>query len=111
MISKFVAVLSILFCLKSYAIEPRIEPLMALKVDKTGVSIRVESGGCTDKTSFQIKRSLTRDGAGQRLTFVRAEEDSCLALLRSGVLLSFSWQDLRLPVGALVKIENPIKCR
>lgn len=74
------------------------------------IEYRVSSNGCTDKESFEVAvRPRADDRYAVRLE--RTRTDNCRALLRDGVVVSYSFEELGLPEGADVEIENPVRRR
>ncbi len=74
------------------------------------VTFRVTSNGCTDETYFDIdvdRRSNDKYSVG----IMRAKPDRCRALVSDGVEVSWSYDDLGIPAGADVRIENQVRRR
>ncbi len=77
------------------------------------LSFRVDSGGCTDETSFTV--SVRKDAglpAGvphYRLTIERVRADDCKALVLEGVLIELDLQKAAgLTGGYTISVENPV---
>lgn len=83
------------------------ERLYAASVDADGVRVRAASNGCTDVEDFDAK--VRRRGDDRfAVRFYREDADYCRALLPDGVELFFAYEDLGLPPGVSVTIDNPI---
>lgn len=85
---------------------PSIEPLMGVMTSWSGVYIQAHSSGCTDKNSFAVKKDRSSDVT--KLTFVRIEEDPCLALYVFGQVISYSFEELGLESGEKFFVTNPL---
>jgi hypothetical protein len=84
------------------------EPLEAVrKVDFDGqkLSVVVGSNGCTEAASFEVK---ILDGDPAELTLTRRAPDLCKALVREGVVVSWTYAELGLETGDAVRVMNPI---
>lgn len=84
----------------------RVEPLMGVITAWSGVYIQAHSSGCTDKSSFIVKKDRSDDVT--RLTFVRVEEDPCLALYVFGKVINYSFEELGLESGEKFFVTNPL---
>lgn len=74
------------------------------------VTFRVTSNGCTDETYFDI--DVDRHGDDKySIGIMRTQPDRCRALLRDGVEVSWSYDDLGIPAGADVRVENQVRRR
>lgn len=74
------------------------------------VTFRVTSNGCTDETHFDI--DVDRHGSDKySVGIMRTKPDRCRALLRDGVEVSWSYEDLGIPAGADVRVENQVRRR
>ncbi len=82
-----------------------LEPLLAVKVVREGLTIRVSSNGCTSKESIAwfVEKSRGR----YAVAFGRRRVDSC-AQPPTAVDLTFSYEELGLPRGARVAVVNPL---
>ncbi|PIS11767.1 MAG: hypothetical protein COT73_02195 [Bdellovibrio sp. CG10_big_fil_rev_8_21_14_0_10_47_8] len=88
---------------------PHIEKILGVSVDEQGVHLQVMSGGCTNKDSFQ---ALVRRQRGViELSFERINSDECLAHLPFGETLNYSYQDLGLQLGDIIRIKNSVEFR
>ena len=77
------------------------------KVDFDGqrLNVVVGSNGCTEASSFEVK---IKDGDPAELTLTRRTPDLCRALVREGVTVSWTYDELGLKSGAAVRVLNPI---
>lgn len=94
--------------LTAQAIETRIEPLLGNSVGTSGVKIQVESGGCTYKDSFVVKRRLDVKSQVTQLLFQRVLADTCESYRPAGKSIHFSYEELQLERGQSFQIANPL---
>lgn len=79
-------------------------------VTADAVTFRVTSNGCTDQSYFDV--DVDRRGEGRYdVTIERREADKCRALLQDGVELTWTFDELRIPEGADVRIGNQVRRR
>jgi len=71
-----------------------------------GIEIDAPTGGCTTKDSFSTSTSVTSGGEVE-IVFHRKDDDNCKGNFPGGVNLLFTWNDIRIPAGSKVKVENP----
>lgn len=89
-----------------------LEPLLGASVYSNTVKIRVASGGCTTKESFEVKKTTDSKKQAVKLFFVRVVADSCEndnldAYLPDGVVLSYDFNELGIMRGQSVYVGNP----
>lgn len=94
--------------LAAHEIANRIEPLLGVHVDSTGIEIQVESGGCTHKNSFAVKKRLNQRYQVVQLLFLRVEADTCEANWPAGRKIFFSYEDMQLQGGESFQVTNPL---
>lgn len=77
------------------------------KVDFDGqrLSVVVGSNGCTEASSFEVK---IKDADPTELSLIRRTPDLCKALVREGVVVSWTYAELGLKAGEQVRVLNPI---
>ena len=77
------------------------------KVDFDGqrLNVVVGSNGCTEASSFEVK---IKDSDPTELSLIRRTPDLCKALVREGVVVSWTYTELGLQPGAVVRVKNPI---
>ena len=77
------------------------------KVDFDGqrLSVVVGSNGCTEASSFELK---IKDGDPAELSLTRRTPDLCKAIVREGVVVSWTYAELGLNTGQHVRVLNPI---
>lgn len=82
-----------------------LEPLIAVTVERQGLTIRIPSHGCTGKESIAwfVEKSRGR----YTVAFGRRRVDSC-GRPPTAVDLTFSYEELGLPKGARVAVINPL---
>lgn len=77
------------------------------------ISFRVDSGGCTDASSFKVRigrqEGLTPKSAHYQLTIERVRIDECRAVLWEGVVIGLDLErDLGLRGTYTVSVANPV---
>ena len=89
------------------------EVLMGLAADSKTLTVRVESGGCTEKKDFYIDVQKTGERALHHvLTIYRIRRDECKAFLMDGVELKFDLnKDLGLSGFYTYSVANKIRGR
>ena len=81
--------------------------LRAVNIGDTGVTIRMDSNGCTNKET--VEASVDQDGRNEyEIGFDRTREDNCRAYFPNGVELTWSYDELGIPEGAHVRVLNDI---
>ena len=77
------------------------------KVDFDGqrLTVVVGSNGCTEASSFEVK---IKDADPTELSLIRRTPDLCKALVREGVVVSWTYAELGLKAGEQVRVLNPI---
>jgi hypothetical protein len=84
------------------------EELMAAEHTASGITITVETGGCTDKSDFEVASTPPKDGKAS-VEFRRLNKDSCKGFFPAGLKLDFTWADLKVPQGTKLVVKNPIE--
>lgn len=87
--------------------------LRDLSVHEGKIRFRVDSGGCTDASSFKVRvrreEDLTPKSAHFQLTIERVRADECKAMLREGVVIELDLRrDLGLKGPYTVSVGNPV---
>ena len=82
----------------------RFESLYGAQFDERGFSVRMNSNGCTTKDTVEAR--VERDGARTKIAVVRLKPDNCKALMREGVWLTWSLQELGLAKDQVVEVQN-----
>ena len=77
------------------------------KVDFDGqrLSVVVGSNGCTEASSFEVK---IKDADPAELSLIRRAPDLCKAVVREGVVVSWTYAELGLNTGQHVRVLNPV---
>lgn len=83
----------------------QLEPIHAAAFTKDQAVFWVTSNGCTDKDD--LKPFIHREGRTSTITLRRLEEDHCDRPMVDGVELQWSFEELGLPPGASVAVNNP----
>ncbi len=83
----------------------QLEPIHAAAFTKDQAVFWVTSNGCTDKDD--LKPFIHREGRTSTITLRRLEEDRCDRPMVDGVELQWSFEELGLPPGASVAVNNP----
>lgn len=85
----------------------RIEPVYAAAVAGDVAVVRVGSNGCTSKAD--LVPHLSR-GVGQAvLTVRRTQTDSCSRPQHDGLELRWTFEELGLPSGTMLVVNNPLR--
>lgn len=86
-----------------------VEPLKSLARSAKGVSVRVYTGGCTDKSHFEWTKSQdTANKEPIELVLHRTQKDNCYAHIPEGIALDFSYDELGVAADAVFTIGNPV---
>lgn len=81
--------------------------LMGADVSADVITVRVTSNGCTTKDF--IGANVNKSGDDRfSVGFYREREDYCRAYLPDGVSLSWTFEELGIPDGAVVRIRNDV---
>ncbi len=84
---------------------PELEPLLAVRTEADGLTIRVASRGCTKREDFVFR--VEPRGQGVAVAFARRRLDVCRAPDAAPVELRFGYDALGLRPGQDVLILNP----
>jgi hypothetical protein len=87
--------------------------LLDLSIRDGRVSFRVDSNGCTDAGSFEVRVSreegITAKAPHYRLTIQRVRIDECKAMLWEGVVIELDLEkDLGLTGAYTLSVTNPV---
>ena len=82
----------------------RAEAIYGARFDERGLTLRVNSNGCTRKEDFAMR--VDRAGSVTRVLAVRIKPDYCRALIRGGVDLTWSHAELGVRRGVDVRVMN-----
>ena len=82
-----------------------LEPIHAAAFTKDEAVFWVSSNGCTDKEDLIPIVSL--QGGAAIITLRRIDEDKCEQDLVQGVELKWSFEELGLPPGSPISVNNP----
>ena len=82
-----------------------LEPIHAAAFTKNEAVFWVSSNGCTDKSDLIPIVSL--QGGAAVITLRRIDEDKCKQDLVQGVELKWSFEELGLPPGSPISVNNP----
>ena len=83
----------------------QLEPIHAAAFTRDLAVFRVSSNGCTDKAD--VKPFITRLKDSAVITLRRLDEDRCTRPVKDGVQLQWTFEELGLPPGANVVVNNP----
>lgn len=83
----------------------QLEPIHAAAFTKDLAVFWVSSNGCTRKDDVRPFVTQTRDSAV--ITLRRMDEDRCSRPMAEGVQLEWTFEELGLPPGASVSVNNP----
>lgn len=82
------------------------EALFGYNVTGSGISIRVFTGGCTEKNNFKLKRQTKPYGL--EIEFERVSDDRCKGNFPYGIIIDYSWEELGIPPNSNFIISNKI---
>lgn len=83
----------------------QLEPIHAAAFTRDLAVFRVSSNGCTDKAD--VKPFITRLKDSAVITLRRLDEDRCTRPVKGGVQMEWTFQELGLPSGVTVVVNNP----
>ncbi|WP_162938836.1 hypothetical protein [Brevundimonas naejangsanensis] len=83
----------------------QLEPIHAVAFTRDLAVFRVSSNGCTDKSD--VKPFITRLKDSAVITLRRLDEDRCTRPVKDGVQIEWTFEELGLPSGAHVVVNNP----
>lgn len=83
-------------------------PIFGYKSDEENISILVASGGCTDRSNFELEVSAKSDSVGDynQITFIKAKGDGC----ESGpmkVWIQFPFDEIGIDGNETFTVTNP----
>lgn len=87
----------------------QLEPIHAAAFTQDRAVFWVTSNGCTAKTD--VKPFITRLRDSAVITLRRLDEDKCTRPMSDGVQVQWTFEELGLPPGASVTVNNPIMIR
>jgi len=87
----------------------QLEPIHAAAFTRDTAVFWVSSNGCTSKAD--VKPFITRLRDSAIITLRRVDEDQCAQPRSDGVQLQWSFEELGLPPGAAVSVNNPYMMR
>ena len=82
------------------------ETLRAARFDNGALIARVDSNGCTTASDFAV---TIAEGDPTDVTLTRQSPDLCKALVPEGVELRWTYEDLGLETGDVVRVTNPVR--
>lgn len=87
--------------------------LWELSIGKGKISFRVDSNGCTDAGSFEVRvireQGITAEAPHHRLRIERVRIDECKAMLWDGVVIELELErDLGLTGTYTFSVTNPV---
>lgn len=82
------------------------ESLLGLRVTSKGIAYYVYSGGCTDKSDFQV---YMLESYPVQLQLVRTKPDVCKVYVPDGVKIFFRWDEIGLQPGMPFRVRNPLQ--
>lgn len=86
-----------------------VEPLKELSRTADGVTVRVYTGGCTEKAHFSWKKTADQPkGAPVELILMRNTKDKCYAHIPDGMVISFSHGELGVKSSDSFVVGNPV---
>lgn len=86
--------------------EADLEPVYAIGLGRAGVTVRVNSNGCTKKADFKVQ---VLDGwPAPTVIFKRTRPDMCRAFVAGGTELVFGYPELGLKPSGQIVLANPL---
>jgi hypothetical protein len=82
------------------------ETLRSVRFADGALVARVDSNGCTTAADFAVS---VAEGDPVDLTLSRTRPDLCKAIVPEGVELRWTYEDLGLTSGQVVRIANPLR--
>lgn len=87
--------------------------LKGAKIEGPYLTIRVDSGGCTDKNTIEVKvkreRGLVKGHNHYSIAFIRKVPDKCKAFFPDGIEITYDLiNELKLKPPFTISIENPL---
>jgi hypothetical protein len=84
--------------------------LITAETTEAGLSVTVPTGGCTQKSDFEVTSSgVTRGEASIEIR--RLRPDHCKGNFPEGMKLVFTWDDLKLPKDIRLLVKNRINAQ
>lgn len=83
----------------------QLEPIHAAAITRDLAVFWVSSNGCTEKED--LTAIVDRAGDGSTITLRRIDEDTCGRPMAEGVEIIWSFEELGLPPGERVRVNNP----
>ncbi|MEQ7156130.1 hypothetical protein [Brevundimonas aurifodinae] len=90
---------------RTAAMPGQLEPIHAAAITRDLAVFWVSSNGCTDKDD--LTPIIDRAGDGSTITLRRIDEDTCDRPMADGVEIIWSFEELGLPPGSRVQVNNP----
>lgn len=84
---------------------PYLEKIMGYQPGNNSLSFQVRSGGCTQKSDFEIQ-VVPRDNRASEVYLYRIHKDPCLSFLPTGTHIKFSLDEIGLAHGQSFVIKN-----
>jgi hypothetical protein len=86
--------------------EADLEPIYAASLGRAGLTVRVNSNGCTKKSDFTTQ--LLDGWPGSTLILKRTRPDLCRAFVAGGAELVFGYGELGLKPNGQIVLANPL---
>lgn len=86
--------------------KPRLDPIYAMQVTRTGLIVTVPSNGCTRKEDFAARTS--GPGRNAVIGFYRKRMDACRSLVAAHAELRYTFAELALTPNVKLKLLNEL---
>jgi hypothetical protein len=86
----------------------RSEAVLGYEAKDDALVVRVKSNGCTDKRSFNVDAYADASARVYRVSLSRLRPDYCKAFLPEGEVLSWSLEELAIPLDASIEVEHRV---
>lgn len=84
---------------------PELEPLLGVSMGRHGVTIRIESRGCADRSNMAFR--VDREAERAVVAFARRRLETCKGP-KGWADMTFSYEELGLKRGERIVIANPV---
>lgn len=91
--------------------DSRSEALLGYEAKDDALIIRVKTNGCTDKRSFRVDASADAASAADpvyRVSLSRLRPDYCKAYLPEGEVLTWTLEELAIPLDAAIQVDSRV---
>jgi len=80
-----------------------IETIKALRVDQNGITLTVDTGGCTEKKHFRVRKLGLNP---TEISLIRIKPDNCKSFSPESIDIKFTYEELGITRGEQFEIEG-----